>query len=173
MKKYILFSLLILALIFSGCSKTSEAVKTSSNDSSAIEVTNDENPSEFIVEIEDNKIATTNLQSSLDELYQSSLEIEDNRIASIEPQFSLDELNQASLEIEGMTCGGCAVGIEYTLKEMDGVVDAFISYEDGKGEVIYNPKLVSKNDIINASEPYTCNILKVSKATSYSINKST
>lgn len=85
-------------------------------------------------------------------------------------QYELSELQHATVKVEDMWCAGCATGIEYSLKNLEGVTDARISFEGGDGEIIYNPKLVSEEIMKSAADPYTLNILETKQATSYSLN---
>lgn len=57
--------------------------------------------------------------------------------------------------IEGMTCTSCSFGAEAALKELDGVQDAKISYEEGGGEITYDPSKVTREELINAVLPMT------------------
>lgn len=75
-------------------------------------------------------------------------------------------LRYAELAIDGMTCSGCAVAAENALKKKDGVVDAKVGFFEGKGEVIYNPKLISIEEIVKAVEPYKANVIKDEEAIS-------
>ncbi len=60
-----------------------------------------------------------------------------------------ENLRQLSLKINGMTCAGCAFGVQYSLKQLDGVVDAEINYLEGTGELIYDAGKISKERIVN------------------------
>jgi mercuric reductase len=55
-----------------------------------------------------------------------------------------------SLEITGMTCDHCAVSIEKLLSKQNGILDKKVTYADGKGEVTFQPDIISKNKIIEA-----------------------
>ena len=77
-----------------------------------------------------------------------------------------NELRYAELAIDGMTCSGCAVAAEYALKEKAGVIDAAVGFSGGKGEVIYDPKLISLEEIVKAVEPYKANVIKDEEAIS-------
>lgn len=101
------------------------------------------------------------------ETYENSLP--SVRESTVE-QYELSELEHAYATIGGMSCPSCAVGIEYSLKELEGATDATVSYENANAEVIYNPTLVSKEDMEAAIDPYTLNIVKTEPATSYSLN---
>lgn len=45
------------------------------------------------------------------------------------------EIRLAQLEISGMTCHGCASGVQDTLKSLPGVIDAVVSREDKTARV--------------------------------------
>ena len=44
----------------------------------------------------------------------------------VEKNYALKDLKKCSLAIDGMWCPSCSTGIEYALKESEGVVDARI-----------------------------------------------
>jgi len=68
-------------------------------------------------------------------------------------------LAQANLEIEGMTCQSCALGVEYQLKQVEGVEDATIDYQKGTGIVTYDPSKVQPEDIAKASTIYPVKVV--------------
>ncbi|RMF55500.1 heavy-metal-associated domain-containing protein [Candidatus Woesearchaeota archaeon] len=75
-----------------------------------------------------------------------------------------DLINQQSLEtaylqIEGMTCKSCALGVEYELKQVNGVVDARVSYKEGTGIVTFNPEIVDAETIAKASTVYPARVI--------------
>ncbi len=51
------------------------------------------------------------------------------------------------LPIAGMTCANCAMTIERTLKRMDGVLDASVSYASEAAHVRYLPTAVTRGDM--------------------------
>jgi Cu+-exporting ATPase len=57
------------------------------------------------------------------------------------PEATLD------LPIAGMTCANCAMTIERTLKRMDGVLDATVSYASEAAHVRYLPTAVTRGDM--------------------------
>lgn len=59
-------------------------------------------------------------------------------------------LNKLDLKINGMTCTGCAAGIQNILLSLEGVVYAKISFYEKTGEVIYNPDKITKEEILNS-----------------------
>ncbi|MEK6848407.1 MAG: heavy metal-associated domain-containing protein [Nanoarchaeota archaeon] len=69
-------------------------------------------------------------------------------------------LETANLEIEGMTCQSCALGVEYELKQVDGVVDAKVNYQDGTGIVTFDPAVVNAETIAEASTVYPVKVVK-------------
>ncbi len=73
---------------------------------------------------------------------------------------SPQNLKTANLEIEGMTCQSCALGVEYELKQVDGVVDAKVSYQDGTGKVTFDPAKVDAETIAKASTIYPAKVVK-------------
>jgi len=50
-------------------------------------------------------------------------------------------------EIAGMTCDHCATSIEKHLKTKDGIISNKVSYPDKKGEFIFDPEKISKENI--------------------------
>lgn len=63
------------------------------------------------------------------------------------------------LKIYGMTCPSCATGIEFALKQINGVVDAKVTYEDGHGKVIYDPSAVGEEEIIEGVKPFKAEVV--------------
>lgn len=53
-----------------------------------------------------------------------------------------------SVEIIGMTCNHCAISIEKLLEKKDGIITNKISYPESKGDISFNPDIVSKEEII-------------------------
>jgi len=72
-------------------------------------------------------------------------------------------LETANLEIEGMTCQSCALGVEYELKQVNGVADAKINYQDGTGKVTFDPAIVDAETIAKASTVYPAKVVSVDK----------
>ncbi len=50
-------------------------------------------------------------------------------------------------EIAGMTCDHCAAGIEKHLNTKEGLVSNKVSYPDKKGEFIFDPEKISREEI--------------------------
>ncbi|MBS1266287.1 MAG: hypothetical protein MAG795_00254 [Candidatus Woesearchaeota archaeon] len=73
------------------------------------------------------------------------------------------ENHKLTLKINGMTCSGCAYGIQYQLEQLEGVTKAEISFSKGTGEVIYKPNKISTKQIIKSeafSSLYSAEIIK-------------
>jgi len=74
-------------------------------------------------------------------------------------QTEVNNLQEATLAIEGMTCVSCARGVEYELKQVEGVVSAKVSYKSGKGTVSYDASKVDAETIAQASSVYPATVL--------------
>ncbi|RME31968.1 heavy-metal-associated domain-containing protein [Candidatus Woesearchaeota archaeon] len=68
-------------------------------------------------------------------------------------------VHEATLAIDGMTCTSCALGVEYQLKHVEGVIDAKVSYEDGTAYVRYDADKVDAETIAKASDVYPASVL--------------
>lgn len=55
-----------------------------------------------------------------------------------------------ALSIDGMTCVHCATGIEKRLSKAKGVKQTQVSYPEGKGTFVYDPEIVSAEEIATA-----------------------
>lgn len=60
-------------------------------------------------------------------------------------------LKQITLDVPGMNCPACPFTVQKSLKKLDGVVSAKATLEDKKAVVIYNPSIVSTDDMIEAT----------------------
>ena len=58
-----------------------------------------------------------------------------------------DKEETVALAIEGMTCVHCATGIEKRLGKTKGVKQTQVSYPEGKGTFVYDPEIVSAEEI--------------------------
>lgn len=54
--------------------------------------------------------------------------------------------------IKGMTCGGCEIGVEIALRQLDGVRSADASYHEGTATVSYDPEKICPEQIVAAIE---------------------
>ena len=65
-------------------------------------------------------------------------------------------LATATFDVEGMTCGGCALATEMSVKKLDGVASADAEYDEATGEgrctVEYDPSAVDTDAIAAAIE---------------------
>jgi len=67
-------------------------------------------------------------------------------------------VRQTTLAIEDMTCPSCALGVEYQLKQLDGVYNAEIKYPEGAGVVVYDPSKLSAEEIAAESTIYPATV---------------
>ena len=51
-------------------------------------------------------------------------------------------ISHVSFAVEGMTCPVCAQGVEHKLKQLPGVQNAAVSYEQRNAEIDYDPRVV-------------------------------
>ena len=63
---------------------------------------------------------------------------------------ALEEPRQVILKIDGMTCPGCPRAIETALLQLDGVVEAEVSQEEGRGRVVYDGGRITAREIASA-----------------------
>lgn len=60
----------------------------------------------------------------------------------------------AEFSVEGMTCGGCAIATEISVRKLDGVSSVDASYDDATGEgrcsVEFDPEIVGTDAIAEA-----------------------
>lgn len=56
------------------------------------------------------------------------------------------------IRIKGMTCTSCSTTVESALKALDGVERAQVALATEEGEVRYDPKILSLNQILEAVE---------------------
>jgi mercuric reductase len=64
----------------------------------------------------------------------------------------MNTIKTIKLNINGMTCEGCARGIENKINCLNGIIHNKVSYEKGEGEFSYDESITSKNDLINEIE---------------------
>ena len=65
------------------------------------------------------------------------------------------------LPIAGMTCANCAMTIERTLKRMDGVLDASVSYASEAAHVRYLPTAVTRGDMARRIDEVGYKVIQV------------
>ena len=68
-------------------------------------------------------------------------------------------IKTTTLAIKGITCESCALGVEYPIKQVPGVIEADGIYKEGKGTVTYDADQVSPDTIAEASEAYPVTII--------------
>lgn len=81
------------------------------------------------------------------------------------------DLQHLVLEINGMYCAACGPGIAKMISEADGVLIAKVSRAKERGEVIYDPAQISKEEISGLlHDPYSTKILADMPATSQMVD---
>src|SRR5713226_6240941 len=66
---------------------------------------------------------------------------------------STDSSSQVTtIQVQGMSCGGCAAAVASALKQVDGVTDARVSYEQRQAVVMYDPAKTTPEGIARAAE---------------------
>ena len=59
-------------------------------------------------------------------------------------------VQKVKLDIEGMTCSGCAFGVETALKKVDGVKQAGASFDEKSAEVEFDPAVAKVEQLVEA-----------------------
>lgn len=101
---------------------------------------------------QDRSIGEINLPSNLKNYIEANKDLPDSEILT-------GNFNQLDLKLKGLSCEGCAYGVEYQLKSLEGVVKAKVKYLDGTALVIYDPEKISKEAIVLASDAYPATIV--------------
>jgi copper chaperone CopZ len=57
-------------------------------------------------------------------------------------------MKSITLKIEGMRCSGCAETIRALVSAQPGVHGADVSFEDGQARVLYDPKSVEEDRLV-------------------------
>jgi len=70
--------------------------------------------------------------------------IEDN---GFEAKLSSEGLDTLTLSISGMNCSSCAMGLEHTLKNAEGIEQASVNFATEKATVKYDPQLITPEKI--------------------------
>ncbi len=73
-------------------------------------------------------------------------------MTSSPPSSSTSEQVQVVLPITGMTCANCSTTIERNLKRLPGVEQASVNLATERAHVVYDPSLVSTDDIVDLVE---------------------
>lgn len=58
------------------------------------------------------------------------------------------------LRIYEMTCPSCALGVESAIKQVNGVIDAEVISDEGRGRVIYDSSVVGEDEILEGVKPF-------------------
>jgi copper chaperone CopZ len=61
-------------------------------------------------------------------------------------------MKNATFKIEGMHCNGCAQTIKMLMEKEPGVQMCTVSFEDGEARVLYDPKKVEENRLVQLAE---------------------
>ena len=56
-------------------------------------------------------------------------------------------MKNVTLKVEGMHCSGCAQTIQALLERSDGVRKASASFDAGEARVLYDPMLISEDQL--------------------------
>ena len=60
-------------------------------------------------------------------------------------------MENIELRIEGMHCTGCSARLQKVLSNLDGVSNAEVSFEKGMANIEFNKKIITLDEIKNAS----------------------
>lgn len=86
-----------------------------------------------------------------------------SKVSDSQASFPVTNLHEATLDIKDMYCGSCALGVEYQLKQVDGVVDARVSYTEAKGYIKYDADKVDAETVALASDVYPAKVIEDKK----------
>lgn len=106
---------------------------------------------------------TTTPQQENQEITSQSKEIstglaQQNAVALDAKSIEGKNIQQAQMLFDGMTCPSCSAGVEYQLKELDGVIGANVDYKSGAGTIIFDADKISAEKIAEASDVYPATI---------------
>ena len=73
----------------------------------------------------------------------------EEEIVVLENTFGNQRYNLAVLNIKGLICPACIKIVKDALKDIEGSVEVVISLFEGKGAVVYDPNIVSADEIVN------------------------
>lgn len=57
---------------------------------------------------------------------------------------------EVTIKVAGMSCGGCVRNVTGVLKALPGVTDADVSLDDGTARVVFDPALVTQEQLRQA-----------------------
>ncbi|MEQ9438464.1 MAG: mercuric transport protein MerTP [Cyclobacteriaceae bacterium] len=75
----------------------------------------------------------------------------DNQAVIVQPS----DLQETQFAVQGMTCTGCEEHVKHTALQLDGVIEANASYEQGIAQIKYDPGLINLEEIGQAIEEET------------------
>ncbi len=80
---------------------------------------------------------------------------------TVKAEFSQSsELRELRLRVYGMSCESCAEAIEKSLMQVNGVVEANVSYTEETAVVIYDPSVISQEKVVKGvPRPYSVEVL--------------
>ncbi len=61
-------------------------------------------------------------------------------------------VQKVKLDVQGMTCSGCALGVEMALKKVPGVKKAEVDFDRNAAEVEIDPSVASVDELVKAVE---------------------
>ena len=64
-------------------------------------------------------------------------------------QYENGDFETVNLALPGLFCEGCAYSSQSALKGIPGVIDAEVSFDDKSGTVVYDPNLVTPEEIVS------------------------
>ncbi len=71
--------------------------------------------------------------------------------ASEQPQQTAAlNVQKVKLDVKGMTCDGCATGVQMALKKVEGVKNAKVSFEANAAEVEFDPSVANVDNLVEA-----------------------
>ena len=103
--------------------------------------------------------------------YVISPQISSLIFSSYQKENSSENLRLLTLQISGLTCPGCATGLEYLFRSLDGVIRARVYFPSGKAEVVYDQTKITKEKIISAQTFYKTKIIDDTKISSNSVGE--
>jgi len=74
---------------------------------------------------------------------------------------SAGNIHEVQLDIKDMYCQSCALGVEYEIKQLDGVITANVDYKAGTGVVTFNADKVTAEQVAAASTVYAATVVSV------------
>jgi len=63
-------------------------------------------------------------------------------------KYTAQGFETVELKLPGLFCSGCAYSAQTALKGVDGVVDAKVSYDSKSGIIVYDPNIVTPQELV-------------------------